>query len=204
MGVFGKVRNSKATGGGNYFEPDFDWAVLINAVKHIETRDEKDAFIVECKVLETDCEKVRPGQERSFYCDMTKDAAPGNVRHFVEVATEQMTGEPLGTVPCESCDGKGVVGKKETECPDCDGEGNVSEIDEAGILEIVGNDQPMAGLIIGLTTYNKPTRAGNPFTRHKWTLIDPKGLKKYQEIAKKLGLTYLGAPAEEKKKAANE
>jgi hypothetical protein len=186
MGIYAKVRGAKTTGGGNYFEPDADWVVMVNAVKDIETRDEKPAFIVECKVLESTCERVKPGAERSWFVDMLKDAAAGNVKHFVMVATEQLTGEAVEDEKCEACEGSGKVGK--LGCKDCDGTGMVSAIDEAGILEICSERQPYAGLILGLTTFNKPTREGKPFTRHKWTLLSSVQETKYEEVAVGLGL----------------
>lgn len=188
MGVYDKVRGARSTGGGNYFEPDHDWIVLINAIKDIEMRSGDNAFIVETKVLETSCEKVRPGMERSWFVDMSKDAAPGNVKQFIEMATEQMTGDPLSLVDCDVCEGKGTIGKTGKVCPDCEGAGKCSPIDEAGVLELCSERQPMAGLILGLTTFNKPTREGKPFTRHKWTLIPNIQIKKYEAIAEKLGL----------------
>ncbi len=202
MGVYDKVRSSKATGGGNWFEPDHDWVVMINEVKSIETRADYTAFIVECRVLQTDCEKVRSGAERSWFVDMTKDAAPGNVKHFIEVAHEQLTGEPLENIDCDACDATGKTGK--ITCPECDGEGKCSPIDEAGVLELCSERQPYAGLIIGLTTFNKPTREGNPFTRHKWTLIPEAQLKTYQDIAKKLGLGQKSESKDSKKGAQKE
>lgn len=169
MGVFSKVKESKASGGGQYFEPDHEWVVLVNAIKNIETRKGDEAFIVECKVLTTTCDKVRPGVDRSWYVDMGLDAAPGNVKHFLLVCSEQVDGEPIAE----------------------------DDIDEAGILELCGEAQPWAGTIIGLKTWNKPTQAGNPFTRHTWRVLSDADVKRGHDVAVKLGLV------KEEKKVAN-
>lgn len=52
-------------------------------------------------------------------------------------------------------------------------------IDEAGILEIVSDRQPLAGMIMRVEAFNKPTKEGKPFTRIKWLEADPETFAKH-------------------------
>lgn len=152
MGVFAKVAEARATEGGRYFEPDGEYVVEIQACKHGKTRKGIDFFVVECKIVESNIEKLPPKAECSWMVTMDKDAAPGNINGFICAAT--------GCAP--------------------------DEVDEAGVLAIVGKEQPLAGTLIRTSTFNKPTKAGNPFTRHVWKALTEKEQKRYAEIAASL------------------
>ena len=160
MGVYSSVKDARSTGGGNYFEPDHEWIVIVTEVKDFEQRNKDHAFIVECKVLETTCPTCRIGAERSHFIDMKQDAAAGNVKQFIETATLQFSGEMPGP----------------------------EDMDEAGIAMVYGPQQPFAGLILGLKTWNKPTKKGDPFTRHTYREITPEQVARARAVAEKLGL----------------
>ena len=46
------------------------------------------------------------------------------------------------------------------------------EVDEAGCEEICSERQPLAGTKMRVEAYNKPTKAGMPFTRLNWELVE--------------------------------
>lgn len=62
------------------------------------------------------------------------------------------------------------------------------DVDEAGVLAIVGKDQPLAGDLIRTSTFNKPTKAGNPFTRHVWKALTPDERKRYAGMVAELNM----------------
>jgi len=103
MGMFQKVPGSQVGGGGVYFQmnrapgytdgkyPD-QWIstrykVEVEACKAIHSRASDDLFIVECKILESDCPARPAGTKASWTVKLNQDAGPGNVKGFVAVAT---------------------------------------------------------------------------------------------------------------------
>lgn len=163
MSVFAKVNEARATEGGRYFEPG-NYVVLINRIKHGETRKGVDFFVVETKVLESDCAAIPAGSECSWMVTLDKDAALGNIKSFAMAATG---------------------------CAD-------NEVDEAGILELVSDRQPLAGQVMRVEAFNKPTRDGKPFTRVKWLAPTDVEAARYTKLAQEKG--YLDAPEKGKKK----
>lgn len=153
MGAFAKVAGARPTEGGRYFAPG-EYVVRLQAIKHIQTRMQKDAFVVETRIVESNVDKLPAKSECSWMVTMDKDAAPGNIVGFVVAAT--------GCTP--------------------------EEVDEAGVLALVGKDQPLAGHFMRISAFNKPTRDGKPFTRVKWQMLTPEELKQYSLKAGELGL----------------
>jgi len=49
------------------------------------------------------------------------------------------------------------------------GETEENEVDEAGVEAICSADNPLEGVLIGFHAFNKPTQAGNDFTRVVWS-----------------------------------
>lgn len=156
MGRFARVSKAEMSGQGNYF-PNLPLTYLVKVMecKCIEPRKGGLAFIVEVEVVEvvspiTKTEDARgisvpsAGDKRSWYVDLQKDAGPPDMKRFLDVVTKD---DPL---------------------PDDDDEFEV-------LCELaVSKDQPFAGMVLRLVTYNKPTNAGAPFTRHEWSLPKPK------------------------------
>lgn len=62
------------------------------------------------------------------------------------------------------------------------------EVDEAGIEQLIGQKQPLAGHLMRLSTYNKPTKAGKPFTHHKWAPLNETEQQTFAEKVKSLGM----------------
>lgn len=157
MGIFGKVKNAKATGNFRYFPPDFEGVVLITNVKADETRQGDDFVAATVKIIESNLENdvgegkppqqrallpVKAGQERSWYVDMTKDAAAGNIKQFAIEATNSS--------------------EEEFDKMDED------EVEEA-CNALVGEEQPVANCIVGLRTgLNKK----GTYTIHTWSRLE--------------------------------
>lgn len=163
--IFSGVRDADASKTGVYFEPDNEWVVLVNSFTQNFTRQKIPNCIVDCKILETTCATARPGTTRSCYIDMTKDAAPGNIKNFVEAAHESMTGEALRLKQLTQKDSDAY----------CD--------------NAVSEKQPFAGVILRLSTKGVLTRAGNPFTVHEWAPVAQKDLPRYEDLAASVGLS---------------
>lgn len=148
MGHFAKIKGQSSTKGGAYFQPG-NYVVQIQRCKMGQTRKEVDFFVAECKIVESDNDELRPGSEGSFMVTMDKDPALGNIADFMRMGIwlaareEGKTAAELGSV-------------------------DAIPLDEEDADEIVSEENPLAGLLMGLYAYNKPTRAGNDFTRHKW------------------------------------
>ena len=141
------------SGRGNYF-PNLPvtYKVKVMECKCIDPRAGGLAFIVEVEVVEilSPCTSTEdtagvtvpnPGDKRSWYVDLQKDAGPPDMKRFLDVATGD---DPL---------------------PEDDDEF------EALCELAVSEDQPFAGLELKLVTYNRKTRAGGPFTIHEWSQL---------------------------------
>lgn len=161
MGIFKKVKDAKPTGSFDYFEPDAEWVVLVTGMKADETRKNVPFVATSCRVIETTCDRVRPGAERSWFVDMTKDASPGNIKQFAIEATGT-SDEEFDAMSAE-------------------------EVEEA-CDALVGEDQPCANLIIGLKTKGITTRQNTPFTVHTWTRLPDDKVRAAAAKARELGI----------------
>jgi hypothetical protein len=97
MSLFDKIADAKENDFGSYIRPGV-WKMEIQACKEVKPRSGGEAFTVEGKVVETDCEGVRVGERVSWQCHSKHDSAPSNIRHFLAVAFN---------VPFEEVDGAG-------------------------------------------------------------------------------------------------
>lgn len=160
MSIYDKVKEAKIIGGGSYFEAGFDFVVAVTAVKHIDVRGNKEgAFIVETKVLSTNCATCQAGSERNWYVDCNQDAAANNLKQFGLAAGEAMFNREV----------------------------DPATVDGAWLRALQDKQQPLVGKLLKTTTWNKDTQKGNPFTRHKWTgLLTPKEREAAVEAAKRL------------------
>lgn len=159
QGRFARVGDAQASSRGNYF-PNLSMTYLISVVaaKVIDTRAKETAFILECevkKVLVGDtldaAGKIRvdgdgrsvpsPGEKRSWYCNLSNDAGPADMRKFAEM----------------------IFGMLEME-----GEMTDKAIEELCEHICDEKENPLAGTLLKVATYNKPTRAKTPFTIHDW------------------------------------
>lgn len=165
MSRFASVKNARSTGRGNYC-PNFAMTYLIEIDKAVfnTSRDGKNAFILDFtvrKVLvgETHDADGRlradsagrtvptKGEQRNWYCNLSNDAGPGDMRKFAELIWEML--EMGDDAPTDE---------------------QVLEICE----QLVSDAQPLAphdgqpGVLLRLVTYNRNRRDGGPFTIHEW------------------------------------
>lgn len=152
--VFDVVNGAKPTEGGQWFEPDGEYVVMISGVKKGQSRKRVDFFVVECRIVESDKEKLKPRREASWMVMLNNDMAGKNIVGFVMAAYG---------------------------CKD-------DEVDAAGVEEIVGKEQPLAGKLMRLTTIGTKTKAGTDFTVHKWYGLTEAELPKYEQLATELGI----------------
>lgn len=159
-GFFGGVEDAKVGSGGIYFlankGPKFTdgkkvdqftpalYEVEIKRVLTMTSRKKDDLFIVEAKIVNSDCPERKPGMTCSWVVNMKQDAALGNIKGFIAAAN--------GIDPSDE-----------------------AKTDEAVTEEVcdlaVGEDQPLAGLKVGLECVMIETKKGDPFTLHRWMPI---------------------------------
>ncbi|KKN50654.1 hypothetical protein LCGC14_0630810 [marine sediment metagenome] len=148
MGLFGDIKGQRSTMGGHYFIPDAHYVVEIQRCKTGKTRKNVDFFVVECLIRETDSDKMRPGAPGEMMVTLDKDPALGNIADFMRM-------------------GLWIQGR-DAEVDGLPPSAEDVEMDEDIADEVVGENNPLAGLVMGVYAYNKDTKAGNPFTRHRW------------------------------------
>ncbi len=149
MGLFGDIKGQSSARGGVYFTPG-NYVVEVERCKIGQTRKGVDFFVAECKVIETDSKELRPGASASFLVTLDKDPALGNIADFMRMGL-WLQGRDAGIdgLPADA---------------------DSVSLEEGDADEICGEDNPFVGLRVGLEAYNKPTKAGNDFTRMKWLL----------------------------------
>ena len=159
MGLFSGIAGAKVGQGGVYFvankgpghtdetpawEPA-QYRVQIKKIEVINSRKGDDLFIVEAKVLESDCPERKAGVSASWVVNLKQDAALGNIKGFIAAAN-------------------GIDPGNEEE---------VNEAVTEEVCElVVGKDQPLAGDEIALTCVMIKTRAGKDFTLHQWKPVE--------------------------------
>ncbi len=83
--AFGGIEKATFSEGGVYVLPGV-YRVKLLACKHIRTRTQKDAFVVEMEILESSNKERQPGSVMSWMVTMDKEPALGNVKQFISVA----------------------------------------------------------------------------------------------------------------------
>lgn len=103
MGVFDGIGEAQYFEGGKYVSPGL-YKTKIIKVKQASTRNKRPFFVVEMKVLETSNEKDHPiGTDMSWMAMLDQDAALGNIRHFISVASNTPFNEVTASDAEESC-----------------------------------------------------------------------------------------------------
>lgn len=153
------INEAKGTEGGLYLIPG-NYKVEVQRCKMIKTRERHDAFVAEMKVLWTDVESqsLKPGSMPSYFVDMDgkfPELALGNVADFARVGLASLAAKygkdvpPLEEIPLDT--------------------DTMNKITQAKNL--------LAGTILEVNAFNKPTREGKDFTRLKWKVpVDAKEL----------------------------
>ena len=155
-----KMKDARSTQGGVYFTPGRYPVVQVLRCKMIKTQERHDAFIAECRILVADDTytkkegeeaPLQAGDEPALYVDMDgkyPDLSLGNVMDFMRAGLASLA-EQHGQEhpPVEQIE----VGK-----------------DEAN--SVTGAENLLAGVLLSVTAFNKPTREGRNFTRIKWAV----------------------------------
>ena len=156
MGRFTNVATADASGRGNYF-PNLTcrYKVKVASAKVISTRKGQTAFILELENLATlsspsgkaedpDGRTVPAvGDTRSWYCNLSNDAGPADMKRFAQL---------IGSILDEPC-------------------GSDAEVEALCEAIVDEKESCIAGLELELSTYNRNTRAGSPFTIHDFSAI---------------------------------
>jgi hypothetical protein len=117
------------------------YQVEVVRVFTMRSRKKDDLFIVECKILESDNAERRQGMRASWVVNLKQEPALGNIKGFVAAAN--------GIDPAD---------EKQVN----------AEVTEEVVEFACGDDNPLEGTIMELECVAITTRAGNPFTLHKW------------------------------------
>ena len=100
MGIFDKIGNAQYFESGKYVSPGL-YKAEIQKVKQAATRQKRPFFVVEMKVLESSNLKDHPlGTDMSWMVMLDQDAALGNIKHFLAVAT----GTPINEVSAKDAE----------------------------------------------------------------------------------------------------
>ncbi len=83
MGLFGGIGEAKYSEGGVYLKPGV-YRLQVIACKYLKTRTGKDAFVVECKILESTEPSLLPGGICSWMVTLDKEPALGNIKQFLQ------------------------------------------------------------------------------------------------------------------------
>lgn len=100
MGLFGKIKDAKSSGGGIYFEPG-TYALECRKNATIQTREGRPAFVAEFTILESSNDKRPVSTSVSYMVMLDKypETALGNVKQYVAA---------LFDIPEENVDEAGV------------------------------------------------------------------------------------------------
>jgi hypothetical protein len=156
MGFFKNIESAKVGLGGIYFlankgeghtekEPKWipaSYDLEILKITTMTSRKKDDLFIVECKIIKSDCPERKAGISASWVVNLKQDAAMGNIKGFIAAAN--------GIDPSD--------------------EEAVNEAVTEEVCELaVSNDQPLAGNKIHLECIMIKTRENKDFTLHRWS-----------------------------------
>lgn len=88
MGIFDGIGGAQYFESGVYIRPGL-YKAVVQKVKQFTTRKKVPAFVVELEVLESSNQKDHPlGTTMSWMVMLNQDAALGNVKHFISVASD--------------------------------------------------------------------------------------------------------------------
>lgn len=157
MSRFASVKKAEASERGNYF-PNFamTYRVAVKAAKYKAGRH-NTGFILEVinrevlvgethedgKMRHDQDGRTVPsvGETRSWFCNLSKDGGPPDLRRFCETVWNML----------------GKEGKPSDD--------EVEELCE----HMISDEQPLEGVEFKLVTYNRKTQKGGPFTVHEWS-----------------------------------
>jgi hypothetical protein len=139
MNLFQQIKQSTGARGGNYVKPGFNGTVEITKIETFTTRKNFDAFVVNFKVISK-----------------------------TDTKTDHEVGEHLSYYTDTSKEQKIYADNVRSFLNGLFGQETADEMTEEDFAEMTGSDQTAAGMLVGLETYSKDTKAGKPFTNYKW------------------------------------
>ena len=143
-----KINDARSTQGGLYFAPG-NYTAQIQRCKMIRTLAGEDAFVVEFRVIKSDVAVLGPGSEPSYYVGMGGKypaLSLGNVADLMRAGLAAL-----------------AISAGEEHPPI-----KQIELDTLTCESITGADNILAGVILDVYAFNKPTKDGSDFTRIKW------------------------------------
>ena len=156
MGAFSKINETKVFGGGQYFEPGH-YRVKIKDTKMVDSSQTpgKQFVVIETEVLESDCEKIPAGSERSQVIPLGEQMSLSNVKAFVAAAS--------GVEPLDD-DINVKVEKFWTEVL-----GESTNFEQICDLIFESGQNPLGDEIMDLECTEIITKKNKqPFTKHHW------------------------------------
>jgi hypothetical protein len=139
------IENARGTQGNPYPLPG-KYAVDIARCKEGKNRKGVDFFVAELLIVESNNPERKPGTHMDYYVGLDKDPALGNIADFMRVGLSAFAMQKHNT-PIEPKD---------------------VQLDKATADKVTGEENMLIGVRINAEAYNKPTKAGNDFTRVKW------------------------------------
>lgn len=151
-----KLPTAKGSEGGVHWAKDHHFKIQILKVVSKDGRDD-DYFIIEGKVLESDCDKQGPGFCASQVIGESADMAPGNVADFLRASWAVYSRDPEN-------------GLDELDPNNDEDWEDIEDMYEAA----AGEDNLLMDTIVYLKTKGIITKEKkNPFTVHKWSADRP-------------------------------
>lgn len=158
MGFFGGIGAAKVGAGGIYFlanraadhtpeKPHWLpalYRVKIKSITTMNSRKKDDLFIVEAVIVTSNCPDRPAGTKASWVVNLKQDAALGNIKGFLAAVN--------GIDP----------GNEEAVN---------AEVTEAVCELAVSKEQPLTDEEVMLECTMIETRAGKPFTLHRWSPV---------------------------------
>lgn len=144
MGLYGGIKGAKYSEGGVYLKEGV-FALEIQSVKSIKTRQGRNAFVAEYKVLESSNTECQKGTLPSWMVMLDQEPALGNIKQFLEAVMH-------------------VQGLKFDNLDEAQSEGVVEEV--------VSEKNPLKGFKVRASAVNIKTKKGANFTKVKYIPYD--------------------------------
>lgn len=153
MGLFSKIEDAKVSKRGQFFKPG-NYRVEILAMKIVESQQNGTPYcVIETKVLESNNDEIKVGDEKSEVIDMTNVMGKSNVKAFIAaVSGVEPTSADANEQICKYWVKR--LGQDVT----------LEQICELAVSD--GN--PLEGYKMELTCVEVPTKKDGVFTRHNW------------------------------------
>lgn len=113
MGVFDNIGGAQYFEGGKYISPGLYKAKIVK-VKQAATRQKRPFYVVELNILESSNLKDHPiGSDASWMVMLDQDAALGNIKHFISVASDTPIDDVQSADAEDSCSEANPLGGTE-------------------------------------------------------------------------------------------